>query len=166
MLEDFGADWGQAVAVSQREVLVVAYANHWPRALLWSLDSGRFREVGGSDGVNPVALTPDGTVLGKVNTKTGDALAVISRANARWEALGTDPGCYATAINERGDAAGSKVVDGFERPWLRRSNGEIVWLPFYSHHWCRPTALSASGTVVGYAQADHGYHALMWTTRR
>ena len=52
-------------------------------------------------------------------------------------------------------------VDGYERPWLRRWSGEVVWLPYFDYHHCRPSAVSYDGVVVGRAEADHGTHALM-----
>ena len=63
---------------------------------------------------------------------------------------------------DAGDIVGAVVRDGYEQPWLRRASGEIVWLPYLDQHWCRPSAISDSGVIVGTAQTDHGTHALVW----
>jgi hypothetical protein len=65
-------------------------------------------------------------------------------------------------MNDAGDVVGACKRDGYEKPWLRCASGEIVWLPYYRDHWCRPIAINSSKLIVGSAQTDHGYHALVW----
>jgi uncharacterized membrane protein len=164
VLEGSKWDWTQAVAIARDgRVLVVAYTSFTPEAVLWDPEAGSVEWVGGQIGVYPMAIAADGTVLGKGNDRSGEAVAVLARQGGDWTPLGTDSGWYATAMNDAGDVVGATVVEGFERPWLRRSSGEIQWLPFYLHHWCRPSAVNSAGTITGCAQADHGSHALVWT---
>jgi hypothetical protein len=66
-------------------------------------------------------------------------------------------------MNDAGDIVGAAVRDGYEQPWLRRVSGEIVWLPYFDQHECRPSAINDWGVIVGTAQTDHGTHALVWT---
>lgn len=165
VLDDFGCDWGQAVDVNEEGVvLLVGYVGFTCRALLWWPMSGDYEIVGGdaAQGVYPMGLTNTGMVLGCGRDKNGDAVAGLASAAGSWEPLGTPVGWHPTAINDEGDVVGSVPVDGYERPWLRRSSGEVVWLPYYDYHYCRPSAVSRDGVVVGQAATDHGTHALMW----
>jgi hypothetical protein len=171
VLEDFGCAWGQAVDVNDEgAVLLVGYVGSGLlpsgpcKALLWRPLSGEYEIVGGhaAQGVYPMGLTNTGVVLGFSRDKNGDAIAGLASAGGGWEPLGTPAGWYPTAISDAGDIVGSVLVDGYERPWLRRSSGEVVWLPYFDYHYCRPSAVSRDGVVVGQAQTDHGTHALMW----
>ena len=101
--------------------------------------------------------------LGTARDRDGKSVAWLVKPAQRWERLGTPPGFYATAMNDAGDVVGAAVRDGYEQPWLRRASGEIVWLPYFDQHWCRPSAINRSGVIVGTAQTDHGMHALVWT---
>lgn len=167
-LTDLGFAWGQAVDVNDAgTVLVVAFTEGIMgrcKALLWDPNAGSLSPVGDAqpDGIYPQALTAGQVVLGNGRNRSGEAIACSSRAGGPWTRLGTPDGWYATAMNDVGDAAGSTPVEGFERPWLRRSTGDVVWLPYLEHHHCRPSSMTASNVMVGTAQTDHGTHALMW----
>jgi hypothetical protein len=165
VLDDFGCGWGQAVDVNDEgAVLLVGYVGFTCRALLWRPISGDYKIVGGdaAQGVYPMGLTNTGMILGFGRDKNGDAVAGLASDAGDWEPLGTPASWYPTAINDEGDVVGSVLVDGYERPWLRHSSGEVIWLPYFDYHYCRPSAVSHDGVVVGQAQTDHGTHALMW----
>ena len=164
VLEDFCCDWGQAVDVNDTGlVLVVGYVGRESRSILWNLSTGTTELAGKEGGVYPSAITADGTVLGTANTHEGKSVALIAIPGQPWKQLGTPAGFYATAMNTAGEVVGAVNLDGYERPWLRRASGEIVWLPYFAHHACRPTAINDSGIIAGTAQTDHGRHALIWT---
>jgi hypothetical protein len=165
VLEDFCCDWGQAVDVNDTGlVLVLGYVGmRESRSILWNPSAGTTELIGAKAGVHPSAITADGTVLGTANTHEGKSLALIATPGQPWKQLGTPAGFYATAMNNPREVVGAASLDGYERPWLRRASGEIVWLPYFAHHWCRPTAINDSGIIVGTAQTDHGTHALVWT---
>lgn len=137
------------------------------KALIWDPVEETCLPIGGPDpdGVFPMSLTSDGRVLGNARSRTGQAIACVSVGGDAWARLGTPDDWYATAMNDAGDVAGSLSVQGFGRPWLRRSDGSTLWLPFFEHHECRPTAMTDNGLVAGTAQTDHGSHALLWTIR-
>jgi hypothetical protein len=165
VLDDFGCDWGQAVDVNDEgEVLLVGYVGFACRALIWRPMSGDYEIVGGdaAQGMYPMGLTNTRMILGFGRDKNGEAVAGLASTVGGWEPLGTPASWYPTAINDEGDVVGSVPVDGYERPWLRRSSGETIWLPYFDYHYCRPSAISRDGFVVGQAQTDHGTHALMW----
>jgi hypothetical protein len=165
VLEDFGCDWGQAVDVNDAgTVLVLGYVGIMQcRAILWNPLAGMTELVGGMPGIYPLAITADGVVLG--TSLGGDAtrVACLAKPGRQWERLGTAPGFHATAMNDAGDVVGMAIREGYQRPWLRRASGEMVWLPYFDHHHCRPSAINRSGTIVGRANTDHGTHALIWT---
>jgi hypothetical protein len=109
-----------------------------------------------------MSLNKLGDVLANGNDENGRRIACLIRFGKNWERLGTPPEYYAVAMNDHGDVVGSAHRDGYEKPWLRRSSGEIVWLPYLDFHHCRPRAINSSGQIVGTASADHGDHALFW----
>jgi hypothetical protein len=163
LLLDFGFAWAQAVDVNDAgTVLVVAYTEGLGgtcKALLWEPQASTYSLVGASepDGVYPVALTSAGSVLGNGRSRTGEPVACISEGEG-WMPLGTPAGWNAVTMNDAGAVAG--MSSG--RPWLRRPNGEILWLPYLAHHSCQPMSLSDSGVLIGRAETDHGSHALLW----
>lgn len=164
VLENFGCDWGQAVDVNDAGiVLVVGYVGMQCRAILWNPLAGTTEVIGDMTGIYPTAITADGVVLGTARDRDGKSVAWLARRGERWGRLGTEPGFYATSMNNAGDIVGAVVRDGYEKPWLRRASGEIVRLPYFDQHWCRPSAINDSGVIVGTAQTDHGTHALVWT---
>jgi hypothetical protein len=169
VLTDLPADWGEAVDVNSGGlVLVLAYSGGLggqPQALLWR-PGGSCVRVGGDRGIGvfPIGINDAGKVLGSANDASGRSIALIAHADGQWGRLGTAPGWHVTAMNSTGDIAGTVLKDGFSRPWLRRSSGEIVLLPYFAYHHCRPFALNARGDIVGQAATDHGTHALLWRT--
>jgi hypothetical protein len=156
--------WTNAVALTEgEEILVVAFKlGLEPTALLWIAADNRISLVGRASGVYPMALNAKGDVLGKANGPAGEPIACIAKPGKDWALLGTERGFYATAMNDNGDTVGAVSRDGFNRPWLRRSNGELIWLPYYEHHGCLPLALNNYGLIVGEGSTDHGVHALIW----
>jgi hypothetical protein len=143
-------------------VLVVGYVGMQCRAILWNPTAGTTEVVGGITGIYPTAITADGVVLGTASDHDGKSIAYLAKLGQRWEGVGTAPGFYATSMNNAGDIIGAVVRHGYEQPWLRRTSGEIVGLPYFDQHGCRPSAISDSGVIVGTAQTDHGTHALVW----
>jgi uncharacterized membrane protein len=163
VLENFDCDWGQAVDVNDAGiVLVVGYVGLQCRAILWNPLAKTTELIGGMLGIHPMAITAN-RILGTAPNRDGRKVAWLVRKDQHWERLDTEPGFYATAMNDAGDIVGAAKQDGYEIPWLRRASGEMVWLPYFDHHWCRPSAISNSGIIVGIAQTDHGAHALVWT---
>jgi hypothetical protein len=166
-LTDLPFAWGQGVDVNDDGiVLVLAYTEGVmgrAKALLWDPIAGTYSGVGGDqpDGVFPMGLTSDRVVLGNGANQSGDHVACISKAGESWTGLGTPPGWYATAINDDHEVAGSLKVEGFDRPWIRRADGTVLWLPYLEHHYCRPNSMRG-GLLAGTAQTDHGTHALLW----
>jgi hypothetical protein len=164
VLEDFGCDWGQAVDVNDSGiVLVVGYAGTQCRGIVWNPLAGANDLVGGMAGIYPMGIAVDGVVLGMSLGGDDTRIACLAKPGQRWERLGTAPGFYATAMNNTGHVVGRVMREGYERPWLRSPLGEIIWLPYFDHHHCRPAAINHSGTIVGRATTDHGNHALIWS---
>jgi hypothetical protein len=164
VLEDFGCDWGQAVDVNKAGMaLIVGYLGMQPRAILWNPWAGMYEVIGGMAGVYPLVITAGGVILGTGRDRDRKQVACLARPGQRWEQLGTPPGFLATAMNDAGQVVGSVVRDGFEQPWLRHASGEMVWLPYFDQHGCRPSAINGSGVIVGTASTDHGSHSLVWT---
>jgi hypothetical protein len=156
--------WTHAVDITdQDDVLVAGHTGGYGVvALLWSPISKELSIVGGSRGVYPMGINTSGRVLGKAQDSAGKPVACTALRGADWVMLFADSGYYATALNDLGDIVGAIIRDGFERPWLKRSCGELIWLPYYEYHWCRPLSVNNHGVIVGIAQSDHGCHALVW----
>jgi hypothetical protein len=155
-------DWGQAVAATEcGKVLVLGYYGKSPAGFLWEPKIGKLAILGTKIGIYPVSLSRNGTVLGFAR-EAGESVAYKIESGSDWEPVGCAPGLYPTAINDVGDIVGSATGDGFDRPWLRYATGEVIWLPYFRGHWCRPNALNNHGTIVGNAASDHGSHALLW----
>jgi hypothetical protein len=164
VLEDFGCDWGLAVDVSDEGIVLVrGHVGRQCRAILWNPLTGKTDLVGGMAGIWPLAITIDGIVLGTSLGRDESRVAFLAKPGQPWERLGTAAGLHAWTMNDAGDVVGHMMVEGYDRPWLRRSSGEILWLPYFNHHHCRPAAINRLGTIVGRATTDHGSHALIWT---
>ena len=167
-LTDFAFAWGQGIDINDDgTVLVVAYTEGImgkTKALLWNPVEGRLDPVGGDepDGVYPMGLTSDGIILGNAAGRSGERIASVSTDSGPWARLGTPEGWYATTMDNSRSVTGSVNIGGFERPWLRRPNGDVLWLPYFDHHYCRPNSMTDTGLVAGTAQTDHGTHALFW----
>ncbi len=144
-------------------VLVVGYVGHRCQAVEWNPNAGRADVIDERPGVYPTSINADGTVLGTARNAKGESIALVAGPGEGWQGLGTPAGYHATSMNNVGDVVGETKLDGYERPWLRRASGEVVWLPFFEHHHSRPHGMNDSRTVVGGANADHGSHALVWT---
>jgi hypothetical protein len=164
-MNEFGCDWGQAIDVNDRgTVLVVGHRNGQCRTLVWNPLKGNVESIGRISGIDPLAISLDGTVLGMARGEIGTGVACVAKPGNEWCRLGTEPGFYATALNNGGDVVGTSKQDGCQRPWLRKATGEIIWLPYFEDHWCRPASINEYGVIVGSAITDHGTHALVWTT--
>ena len=166
-LTDLEFAWGQAVDINEAgATLLVAYTKGIPgksKALLWHPIADTLSFVGSDepDGIYPNSLAAEGLVLG-ARTRPARRSRCVSRRGRPGTAADVDDGWYATTMNDGGDIAGSHTVEGFDRPWLRRSTGDVVCLPYFEHHHCRPSSMTANGILVGSAQSDHGTHALLW----
>lgn len=165
VLEKFSCDWGTAVDVNDAGlVLVSGYVGGQSRAVLWNPLTGGINEtIGNMVGISPTAINNDGHILGTSRDNELNSIAWLVKPGETWERLVMDPGFYATCMNNMGDIAGTVNRDGYEKPLLKRVSGEIVWLPYFGQHGCRPSAINDSGVIVGTAQTDHGNHALVWT---
>jgi uncharacterized membrane protein len=164
VLTDLPADWGEAVGVNNSgHVLVLGYIRNQAQSFLWKPGDSCTR-VGGDRGagVYPIGINDAGTVLGFGYDSKARHVALLWRNNRQWEPLGTNPGWSVAAINANGDVVGTFVEEGFARPWLRSSSGQIVRLPYFAYHYCQPTAFNSRGDIVGQAATDHGTHALLW----
>ena len=158
-------DWANAVDINdQGQILGVGYREWDCHAILWNPDHSLARVLK-PKGIYPTAIISDGTILGTVNNHAGLSVACKASPGRDWEQLGLSPGFYLTAMNDSGVSVGACVSEGYEKPWLRRANGEVVWLPFFRHHGCRPAAINNSDVIVGAATSDHGSHALLWEPR-
>jgi probable HAF family extracellular repeat protein len=164
IVETLPGGWGTALAVNRTgDVLLWIHRRALSLPMLRTAagDVALLGEKSGR-GVIPMALNSAGEVLGFVNDEAGRALALLGNANDEWRRLGTPPGWYPCGLNDLGDVVGSTNVDGYERPSIRYPSGEVVSLPAYAYHHCRPHAVSGRGEVVGTASTDHGSHALLW----
>lgn len=163
VLEIFGFDWGQVTDVNDHgQALIVAYRGWTCHALVWNVDANSVVAIGGRQGIFPCCINSSGLILGTMSNEEGNSVAYVTQPRGEWDRLGTPPGYYATAMNDVGDVVGAFKSGGYEKPWLRRASGEIVWLPYFREHWCRPSAINIAGLIVGTAQTDHGTHALAW----
>ncbi len=83
--DDFGCDWGRAVAVNDAGiVLVVRYVGMQLRAISWNPMAGTTEVIGGMTGICPSAITVDGVVLGTARwlTRSWRGIA-LKKINAR-----------------------------------------------------------------------------------
>lgn len=161
VLENFGGDWGEAVAIVGPKVLVRAHLGSEFHALLWSLDDGSIRGIGDL-GINPIDMTSTGIVLGTGRNAVGREASYLGRVEEPWRPLGIAPEASGSAITETGDVVGTTEIEGFGHPWLRRFSGEVLSLPYFKYHRCQPVAINSSGLIGGSASSDHGHHALLW----
>ena len=164
VLSDLPADWGEAVDVNNSGlVLVLGYIGNQAHSFVWK-PGGSCTRVGGDRGagVYPIGINDAGTVLGFGYDFKARHVALIWHEGDQWRPLTTDPGWSVAAINANGDVVGTFVEEGFARPWLRRSSGQVVTLPYFAYHYCQPAAFNSRGDIVGQAATDHGTHALLW----
>jgi hypothetical protein len=85
VLDDFGCDWGHAVAVNDAGiVLVVGYVGMQFRAISWNPMAGTTEDMGGMTGICPSAITADGVVLGTAKNRDGKSIAYLTRPGGRW----------------------------------------------------------------------------------
>jgi uncharacterized membrane protein len=167
VLDRFGCDWGLALDVNDDGiVLVYGRLNDQPRTILWDPLTQQHNLIDAPPGLWPTAINANGVVLGGSRDSNNQGNAWLARPGQGWERLGSEPDLKATAMNDRGDVVGHSALSGYWRPWLRRATGTMIWLPYFNHHNCYPTAISNSGVIVGLAVTDHGTHALAWTPGR
>lgn len=166
LLEDFGCDWGIAVDVNNEGiVLVVGYVGFQSRAILWDPLKKTHKVIDNGIGVYPIAITTDGGVLGSARDNNGQIISCIAKSGECFKKLDTEQGYFATSINDKGDTVGYVMRDGYDKPLLRRAEGEIIWLPYFDQHGCRPSDINDLDVIVGTAHTDHGSHALIWKTQ-
>lgn len=155
----------QAIDINENgQVLVVANpAAFDARSILWNPADSTWVNVGDdTTNVFPIALNDDGIVLGQGRNIHSHPVAVMCEPAGTWERLGTDDGWIPVDINNRGEVIGRVMIDGIDRPWLRRSTREIVLLPYATDHHTTPAAINNVGHIVGGATADRCSHAMMW----
>lgn len=165
-LENFGADWGQAVSQSGAgSILVSAHRGMrtWP--VLWD----------GAGNLEPLA--PPGSRLMTVGVTAAErvvawmweqpdrARSIVRSRGTAWQSLGTDVGWIATAVSPAGDVGGTVIIDGFSRPWVLSPGHHPQVLPHYEYHHSTVSWIGADGLVVGSATSDHGSHAVAWQPR-
>lgn len=102
VLENFGGDWGEAVAIVGPDVLVRAHLGSEFHALLWSLDDGSVRGIGDL-GINPIDMTSTGIVLGTGRNAVGREVSYLGRVEEPWRPLSIAPEASGSAITETGD---------------------------------------------------------------
>lgn len=162
VLDDLRADWGEAVDATSSEVFLVwGHIGTDSLPILWR---GREQQplAEPSTRIVPIAIDDRERVLGFVTTSEGAGVAICWDSAGGWVRLGTQAGWYPSSMNNLGITVGYCQIDGYERPWLRQADGTIVFLPHYAYHHNRPARISDSGVVAGHAQADHGWHPLVW----
>ena len=163
VLAEVTADQGVlAVDINDRNqiLVMVNLGFSGTRSVLWVPESGSWAYVGGLDtNVTPISLTNEGVILGRAS---GMSLALICGPDGEWRSLGTGSGWEPVDMNDAGDVVGFVTEDRVLRPWLRRSTGEMLLLPYIIGHDTNPKAINNVGTIVGTAQADHGGHAVIW----
>jgi uncharacterized membrane protein len=74
-------------------------------------------------------------------------------------------GCYATVVNDRGQAAGECYSSGSLYRAVEWSNGiaRVLFVPrSMSTRWTWAASINEGGDVVGYAQPPGGYQAMSW----
>jgi hypothetical protein len=164
---ELAADFGtRATAINERgQVLVMVGRGVFDvRSVLWNPADDTWEYVGDdTSNVYPIALNDDGTVLGQARSARAQPVAVICRPAGRWERLGTDDNWAPVDMNNSGEVVGRVMIDLLDRPWLYRSTGETILLPYVTDHHTTLAAINNHGQIVGSAGADHGAHALLWS---
>jgi uncharacterized membrane protein len=76
------------------------------------------------------------------------------------------PGCYATVVNDRGQAAGECFDSGgtlYRAVEWTNGTAHVLFVPHsMSTRWTWAASINDSGDVVGYAQPPGGYQAMSW----
>lgn len=162
VLNNFGCDWGRVIDVREDNVaLVLGYKGiHEVYSLWWQIPE-KIEVVGGATGVYPLLVSSNGIVLGICGRKP-----YIAGPGQGWQRIDIPPDFSARGMNGSGDIVGIVFRNGVGMPWLRKSTGEIIFLPYYNYHTCLPNAINDSGIVVGSASADGCVHAILWHTRQ
>jgi hypothetical protein len=125
--------------------------------ILWNTLTGHLEDY---PGIIPHGVNAAGTVLGTAQVGS-DRVPVTRLLGGVWTRVVIDAALCPSAMNDVGDIVGHGTDDS--RPWLRRANGELVWLPRVAHHRCVPLAINNTGVIVGSAAGDHGSHAVVWS---
>jgi hypothetical protein len=163
---DIPSPWGSRAVACNGSGLVLVLTSVGPgapRSVVWNLATMAWQFVGGPDAaVFPLAITADGVVFGQARNVKDEGIAAVCAPGGSWELLGTADGMWPVDLNDGGEAVGYARVDGLNRPWLRLTSGEVLWLPYIRDHHTSPSAINNRDVVLGGASADHGTHVLVW----
>jgi hypothetical protein len=166
ILGDLTPQYGcHAVDVNERHcVLVCAGVGHFDvRSIVWDLNAGSWSYVGDDKAnVYPMAMNNENIVLGQARNAHGHPVAVICTPGGAWQRLGTADGWIPVGINDRGEVLGRAKIEDLDRPWLWRSGGQLVMLPYLTNHNHNPQSINNGGQIVGGALADDDLHAVVW----
>lgn len=155
----------RTVDVTQSGTLLVmaAIAPFDTRCMLWNTIDKTTAYVGGADSnVFPIAMADSGVVLGQGNNSRGQKVALLCAPGDAWQRVGTEDGWSPVDINDNGDIVGRVQIDGVDRPWLRLATGQLILLPYLVSHHTIPTSINNARQIVGFSNADHGSHAVLW----
>ena len=163
VLEEFGCDWGQAVDVNDAGiVLVVGYVGRQCRAILWNPLAETTEGIGGMTGIYPSAITADGVVSGDGKGSGRQDGRLPSQAGKAVGAARYTAWLPRDSNERRGRRRWRAGSGRLPKAVAQTTSGEILWLPYFAHHNCLPSAINDSSVIVGTATTDHGTHALIW----
>jgi hypothetical protein len=134
----------------------------------WTFFTDEWEDIGDpSRNILAHLASPDShMVVGMHRLGDGKSQAVISEGGIAWTPITLPVGASPIGIGTSGGIVGFARIERLDRPWLRRRDGTIVWLPYISEHNCTANAISADGTIVGSASSGQCSHALIWTLRQ
>jgi hypothetical protein len=156
-------DWGYAIDINTvGTCLLFLYSG--PRVLVrrWHSD-GIVEDASPASGrVIPLAINDRGTILAFSYDSNGQPVAGHCDSGNTWLQLGTPPGFLPRVMNNAGVVAGSVMHEGFHRPWILSTSGDLAMPSYLRYHGCTPLAINETDVLVGEGTVDHGSHALTW----
>ncbi len=165
ILEDPSFDWGYATsALSDEVVLLTGYRGRAAIPFLWTgnrvqaLTDGTFSVIG-------VGITEEGEVLGRINNRQGESVAVTWTQPRGWSPVDLAPGWVPSAVSPGGTIVGSVTVGQFSRPWVKHRGEPPQLLPHFAYHNHGANGINRAGAIVGSAHDDRKSHPLIWSPR-
>jgi hypothetical protein len=133
-------------------------AKQQPMTIVWDI---RRQITTVAYGIIPLSISTNGTILGLL-IHEGSRRACRKLKDAEWQLLGTEDQYEPVSMNDLGDVVGYVRKDDYDQVWIRYAEGDVVLLPAFHEHNCRPSAINTSRIIVGHASSDRCRHAVVW----
>jgi hypothetical protein len=167
VLDDIlGAEWGEAIGINNggQAVVRLHLGNTSGAFILWQ---GRLYNLEAPNPLTramyPKRILADTSIVSLAILGNGQRICGLRYPNARWISL-MEPldGREFTAVNDELTITGYDLIDGYQRPWVKRMGAPIEYLSYYGHHHNTPTCITNAHEVLASARADYCTHPLAW----